>query len=123
MDNETYKAALAILLEMERLVDYAIAQLVEIKKSESSDLTTIANFIEKERRLSDTLSISINKNTDIKCDDETLIQEMNMAAFLSKNEDGTLNEHRFARGFANRVLMKWGDKEGVYKMLSTPFSK
>lgn len=122
MDNKTYKSALAILIEMERLVDYAIAQLDEIKKSESSDLTSIDNFIDKERRLSDTLSICINKHTDIKTDDDTIIQEMNMAAFLAKNEDGTLNEHRFARGFANRVLMKWGDKEGVYKMLSTPFT-
>ena len=29
---------------------------------------------------------------------------------------------RFARGFANRVLMSFGDKDGMYKALTTLFT-
>ena len=30
---------------------------------------------------------------------------------------------RFARGFANRVLMSFGDKDGMYKALTTLFTE
>ena len=57
----------------------------------------------------------------IDCTDAELIKQMNAAAMLAQNEDG-LDETRFARGFANRVLMHWGNKEGMQKALLTPFT-
>lgn len=57
----------------------------------------------------------------IDCTDAELIKQMNAAAMLAQKEDG-LDETRFARGFANRVLMHWGNKEGMQKALLTPFT-
>ena len=57
----------------------------------------------------------------IDCTDEQLIKQMNAAAMLAQKEDG-IDESRFARGFANRVLMHWGNKEGMQKALLTPFT-
>ena len=57
----------------------------------------------------------------IDCTDEQLIKQMNAAAMLAQDENG-LEETRFARGFANRVLMHWGNKEGMQKALLTPFT-
>lgn len=57
----------------------------------------------------------------IDCTDDALIWQMNTAAMLAQGENG-LEETRFARGFANRVLMHWGSKEGVTKALLTPFA-
>ena len=57
----------------------------------------------------------------IDCTDEQLIKQMNVAQRLAQSENG-LDEVRFARGFANRVLMHWGNKEGMQKALLTPFT-
>lgn len=57
----------------------------------------------------------------IDCTDAALIEQMNAAAMLAQGENG-LEANRFARGFANRVLMHWGNKEGVHKALLTPFT-
>ena len=57
----------------------------------------------------------------IDCTDAELIRQMNVAAMLAQGENG-LEETRFARGFANRVLMHWGNKEGMQKALLTPFT-
>ena len=57
----------------------------------------------------------------IDCTDEQLIKQMNVAQRLAQKEDG-IDESRFARGFANRVLMHWGSKEGMQKALLTPFT-
>ena len=57
----------------------------------------------------------------IDCTDEQLIKQMNVAQRLAQSENG-LDKFRFARGFANRVLMHWGNKEGMQKALLTPFT-
>ena len=57
----------------------------------------------------------------IDCTDEQLIKQMNVAQRLAQSENG-LDKVRFARGFANRVLMHWGNKEGMQKALLTPFT-
>lgn len=56
------------------------------------------------------------------CTDDALFEEMKAAAYLANKADGELDYPSFARGFANRVLMKWGSKEGVHKALMTPFT-
>ena len=58
----------------------------------------------------------------VDCTDDALIEEMKAAAYLANKADGELDYPSFARGFANRVLMKWGNKEGVHKALMTPFT-
>ena len=57
----------------------------------------------------------------IYCTDAALIEQMNAAAMLAQGENG-LEANRFARGFANRVLMHWGNKEGVHKALLIAFT-
>lgn len=46
--------------------------------------------------------------------DKALREEMNAAVMLATDEEGITDGEIVLRGFANRVLMKWGTQEGMY---------
>lgn len=46
--------------------------------------------------------------------DKALREEMNAAVMLATDEEGITDEEIALRGFAKRVLMKWGTQEGMY---------
>ena len=54
--------------------------------------------------------------------DEWLLDQMGVAISLASKSETEIDYPRFARGFANRVLMSFGDKDGMYKALITPFT-
>lgn len=49
--------------------------------------------------------------------DERLMCEFKAACFLTQKEDGSIDEIRFCRAFANRILMQWGEKEALFKAM------
>ena len=54
--------------------------------------------------------------------DEWLLDQMQASMNLAAKSKTDIDGARFARGFANRVLMSFGDKDGMYKALTTPFT-
>ena len=47
-------------------------------------------------------------------DDKALREEMNATVMLATDAEGITDGEIVLRGFAKRVLMKWGTKEGMY---------
>ena len=89
----------------------------------TSDLTQMLGLIVKKLGLNniDDLQKWLDEPQPDGYTDKWLLDQMKLAAMLAQGENG-LEETRFARGFANRVLMSFGDKDGIYKALSTPFA-
>jgi hypothetical protein len=54
--------------------------------------------------------------------DEWLLDQMQVSINLAAKSKTDIDYPRFVRGFANRVLMSFGDKDGVYKAMTTPFT-
>lgn len=51
--------------------------------------------------------------------EELLLSEFRAAWFLTQDETENINEAKLTRAFANRILMRWGDKEGCFQAMLT----
>ncbi len=90
----------------------------------TSDLTQMLGLIVKKLGLNniDDLQKWLGEPTPDGFTDKWLLDQMQTAMNLAAKSKTDIDGARFARGFANRVLMSFGDKDGVYKALSTPFA-
>ena len=90
----------------------------------TSDLTQMLGLIVKKLGLNniDDLQKWLDEPQPDGFTDEWLLGQMGVAISLAAKSETDIDYPRFARGFANRVLMSFGDKDGVYKAMTTPFT-